>query len=66
MKALLLLLGLITAGAAAYGLVRGSVYSKGGPYSRQAQPGPYWLSIAVYLAWSCMMFYFGLLGRSGS
>lgn len=58
----LVLLGLITALAAVHGLVTGSVYCKGGPYSRTAQPTAFWASIAVYLLWSIMMGYFAFAG----
>lgn len=54
----LLLIGLITGIAAIHALVTGSVYCKGGPYSRSAQPTAFWASIAVYLMWSIMMGYF--------
>lgn len=54
----LLLVGLATALAAIHGLVRGSVYCKGGPYSRATQPAAFWASVIVYLLWSAMMGYF--------
>jgi hypothetical protein len=37
-KAVLLLIGVATAGVALLGIVRGSVYCKGGPFLRAAQP----------------------------
>ena len=52
------LLGLVTAIAAFHGFVRGSVYCKGGPYSRATQPIAFWASITAYLLWTAMMGYF--------
>lgn len=52
-----LLIGLATAGVAVLGLVRGSVYCKGGPYRRATQPLAFWASIGVYLVWSALMGY---------
>lgn len=57
-KAVLLIIGLTTASLAVSGIVKGSVYCKGGPYSRVAQPTAFWASIAVYLSWSVLMAYF--------
>lgn len=54
----LTLLGLVTTIVAAHGLVTGSVYCKGGPYSRATQPAAFWASIAVYVLWTVMMGYF--------
>jgi hypothetical protein len=56
-KALLVLIGLATAIVALLGLLRGSVYCKGGPYSRATQPLGFWASIGVYLMWSALMGY---------
>jgi hypothetical protein len=56
----LALLGLATAVVAAHGLATGSVYCKGGPYSRATQPVAFWASIAVYVLWTVMMGYFVL------
>lgn len=54
----LALLGLATAIAAFLGLARGSVYCKGGPYSRATQPTAFWAAIVVYLLWTAMMVFF--------
>lgn len=54
----LALLGLATAIAAVNGLAKGSVYCKGGPYSRATQPVAFWASITIYLLWTVMMGYF--------
>jgi hypothetical protein len=56
-KVILLLIGLATASVAVLGLLRGSVYCKGGPYLRATQPLAYWASIGVYLMWSALMGY---------
>jgi hypothetical protein len=56
-KVILLLIGLATASVAVLGLLRGSVYCKGGPYLRATQPLAYWASIGVYLMWSALMAY---------
>lgn len=56
-EAVLLIIGLATVGVAALGLVRGSVYCKGGPFLRATQPVAFWASIAVYLMWSALMGY---------
>jgi hypothetical protein len=56
-KVVLLLIGLATAGAAVAGLLRGSVYCKGGPYLRATQPLAFWASIGVYFLWSALMGY---------
>jgi hypothetical protein len=56
-KGVLLLIGLATASVALLGLVRGSVYCKGGPYLRATQPLAFWASIGVYLMWSALMGY---------
>lgn len=56
-KAVLLLIGLATAGVAVLGLLRGSVYCKGGPFLRATQPFAFWGSIGVYLMWSTLMGY---------
>jgi hypothetical protein len=47
----LLIIGLATAFAAIHGLVRGTVYCKGGPYSRAARPVAFWASVISYLLW---------------
>ena len=57
---LLLLIGIITGGYAVAAAVRGTVYCKGGPYSKFSQPSQFWGSVVVYLFWSAMMFYFAL------
>ena len=54
----LLLIGLATAFAAVHGLARGTVYCKGGPYSRATQPAAFWTSVIVYLLWTALMGYF--------
>lgn len=54
----LMIIGIITAGVATVGIVRGSVYCKGGSYSRSVQPLAFWSSIVVYFLWSGLMFYF--------
>ncbi len=56
-KTALLLIGLATASVAVLGLVRGSVYCKGGPFLRATQPLAFWASIGVYLMWSALMGY---------
>lgn len=56
-KVVLLLIGLATAGVALLGLLRGSVYCKGGPYLRATQPLAFWTSIGVYLMWTALMGY---------
>ena len=56
-KVVLLLIGLATASVAVLGLVRGSVYCKGGPYLRATQPLAFWASVGVYLMWSALMAY---------
>lgn len=56
-KVVLLLIGLATASVAVLGLLRGSVYCKGGPYVRATQPLAFWASIGVYLMWSALMGY---------
>jgi len=59
----LLLIGTATAVAAVMGLVRGSVYCKGGPYSRATRPLAFWAAIVTYLGWSALMGYFVLFGK---
>lgn len=56
-KVVLLLIGLATASVAVLGLLRGSVYCKGGPYLRATQPLAFWASVGVYLMWSALMTY---------
>ena len=56
-KVVLLLIGLVTASVAVLGLIRGSVYCKGGPYLRATRPLAFWASIGVYLMWSALMGY---------
>lgn len=56
-KVVLLLIGLATATVAVLGLLRGSVYCKGGPYLRATRPLAYWSAIVVYLMWSALMGY---------
>ena len=56
----LLLIGLATAYAAIRGLVRGTVYSKGGPYSRATQPVAFWASVITYFMWTALMAYFAI------
>jgi hypothetical protein len=56
-KVVLLLIGLATASVAVLGMLRGSVYCKGGPYSRATQPLAFWASVGVYLMWSALMGY---------
>jgi hypothetical protein len=56
-KVVLLLIGLATASVAVLGILRGSVYCKGGPYLRATQPLAFWASIGVYLMWSALMGY---------
>jgi len=60
----LLLIGLATASAAIHGLVRGTVYCKGGPYSRAARPAAFWASVITYLLWAALMGYFAFF-RAG-
>ena len=60
----LLLIGLATAFAAIHGLVRGTVYCKGGPYSRAARPAAFWASVITYLLWTALMCYFAFF-RAG-
>jgi hypothetical protein len=60
LTALLLLIGVATAVVAFHGLVRGSVYCKGGPYSRTTQPLAFWSSVTVYLMWTGLMVYFAV------
>jgi hypothetical protein len=54
----LLLIGLAAALAAIHGLAGGTIYCKGGPYSRTTQPVAFWASVLVYLFWSGLMGYF--------
>lgn len=57
LKVVLLLIGSATATVAVLGLLRGSVYCKGGPYSRATRPLAYWSAIFVYLMWSVLLGY---------
>ncbi|MEZ0371632.1 MAG: hypothetical protein ACAI44_21250 [Candidatus Sericytochromatia bacterium] len=59
---ILILIGLITAGVAIHGMVTGSVYCKGGPYSRVTQPVAFWTSVIGFLGMSLMMVYFAVKG----
>lgn len=59
----LLLIGTATAVTAVMGLIRGSVYCKGGPYSRTTQPVAFWAAIVAYLGWTALMGYFVLFGK---
>ena len=54
----LMVIGIGTASVAILGLIQGSVYCKGGPFSRTTQPVAFWASIMVYLVWSALMGYF--------
>ena len=54
----LMIIGIATASVAILGLIQGSVYCKGGPFSRTTQPVAFWASIIVYLMWSALMGYF--------
>jgi hypothetical protein len=56
-KSLLVLIGLATAIVALLGLLRGSVYCKGGPNSRATQPLAFWASLGVCLMGSALMGY---------
>lgn len=64
LKIVLLLIGAVSAVVAVRGLVRGSVYCKGGPYSRETQPAAFWGSIAVYFFWTALMGYFAFFGKA--
>ncbi|MFZ5531578.1 MAG: hypothetical protein ACOY4U_11095 [Pseudomonadota bacterium] len=64
LKALLLLIGISTACIAVLGLIRGSVYCKGGAFLREAQPVAFRASIAVYFFWSALMGYFALFAQT--
>jgi hypothetical protein len=57
-RVVLIIIGIATASVAIVGLIRGSVYCKGGPFSRTTQPVAFWGSIIVYLIWSTLMGYF--------
>lgn len=57
-RVVLIFIGIATASVAIVGLIRGSVYCKGGPFSRTTQPLAFWGSIMVYLMWSTLMGYF--------
>ena len=57
-RVVLIFIGIATASVAIVGLIRGSVYCKGGPFSRTTQPVAFWGSIMVYLMWSALMGYF--------
>ena len=57
-RVVLIFIGIATASVAIVGLIRGSVYCKGGPFSRTTQPVAFWGSIIVYLMWSTLMGYF--------
>jgi hypothetical protein len=58
LRIVLVIIGLATAFAAIHGLVQGTIYSKGGPYSRDSQPAAFWGSVVVYLFWTGLMAYF--------
>lgn len=58
LKLVLFLIGIATAYFAVSGLIRGSVYCKGGPYLRATQPLGFRASIVVYLLWTALMGYF--------
>lgn len=60
LRIVLLAIGMATAGVAIVGLIRGSVYCKGGPYARATQPLAFWASVLVYFLWTGMMSYFAL------
>jgi len=57
-RVVFLLIGIVTTTVAVVGLIRGSVYCKGGPFSRTTQPVAFWASIMVYFFWSALMGYF--------
>jgi len=61
-KLVLFLIGIITAYIAVLGLIRGSVYCKGGPFLRATQPVAFWVSIIVYFLWTTLMGYFVFFG----
>lgn len=63
LRVVLLLIGITVACVAVVGLVRGSVYCKGGPFSRATQPMAFWASITVYFLWSMLMGYFVFSGQ---
>lgn len=63
LRIVLLLVGLATAYMAVSGLVRGSVYCKGGPFLRTTQPTSFWASIVVYFLWSALMGYFAFFAN---
>ena len=63
LKVVLLLTGMVTAYVAIAGLVRGSVYCKGGPFPRATRPVAFWTSIAVYLLWTALTGYFSVFGQ---
>ena len=54
----LVLIGLATAFAGINGLARGTVYCRGGPYSRTMQPTAFWAAVITYLLWTVLMAYF--------
>ncbi|HCF05821.1 MAG: hypothetical protein PWQ64_127 [Desulfomicrobiaceae bacterium] len=58
MTIFLLFLAAVAAFMAVRGLVRGSIYCKGGPYSRDTEPGAFWASIVAYVFWAVLMLYF--------
>lgn len=62
-KLFLILIGLLTAGSAVYGLATGRVHTKGRRYSRDQQPRLFWLSVSVYILFSLMLFWLAATGR---
>jgi hypothetical protein len=63
-RVVFLFIGIVTAGIAVLGLIQGSVYCKGGPFSRTTPPVAFWASIIVYLFWSVLMGYFVFIKHS--
>lgn len=62
LKVVLFLIGISTASIAVLGLIRGSVYCKGGPFLRATQPVAFWASIIIYFLWTALMGYVVFFG----
>jgi hypothetical protein len=63
LKIVLFLIGVITGCIAVLGLIRGSVYCKGGPFLRATQPVAFWASVIAYVLWTALMGYFVFFGQ---